>query len=102
MEETPPASAPYVAKETIEAVVRTSDQIIVGRLHARPQKRLKDELNVTDRFIAVTGARVYDVARAQLVYEAEFLLVAHAHIVTVTPLAAITRSSPAAWLPRSG
>ena len=35
----------FVPTETVAVAVRTSDQLLVGFLHARPQKRLKDELN---------------------------------------------------------
>ena len=85
------ASRPFrVPTERIEAVVRTSVQVVVGRLHAEPGKRLKDEMNHTSMwFIAVTDARVYDPGGAFL-YETAFLLVANEHIVSITPRQSLT------------
>jgi hypothetical protein len=81
----------HVPTERIEAVVRTGDQLIVGRLHAEPGKRLKDEMNHNStRFIAITDARVYDAAGRELLYRTDFLLVANGHIVSVTPRQSVT------------
>jgi hypothetical protein len=84
-----------IPTDRIEALVRTSDQLIVGRLHAQPGKRLKDEMNhISTRFIAITDARVYDAARGELLYETKFLLVANDHIVSVTPQESVTAGRP--------
>ena len=86
-----------VPTDRIEALVRTSDQLIVGRLHAEPGKRLKDEMNHSStRFIAITDARVYDAAGRELLYKTDFLLVANSHIVSVTPRQSVT-SGQAPW-----
>jgi hypothetical protein len=80
-----------VPTDRIEALVRAGDQLIVGRLHCQPGKRLKDEMNSDKtRFIAVTDARVYDAAGRQLLYETSFLLLANDHIVSVTPRQSVT------------
>ena len=84
-----------IPTDRIEALVRTTDQLIVGRLHAEPGKRLKDEMNHTStRFIAITEARVYDAVGGGLLYETDFLLVANDHIVSVTPQQSITAGHP--------
>jgi hypothetical protein len=95
-----PEPAPFrIATEKITAVLRTSDQLIVGQLHARPQKRLKDEMNhVSDRFIAVTAARVHDVTGTRLLYETSFLLVSNAHVVSITPVSALTQLGDPEWV----
>jgi uncharacterized protein DUF6812 len=86
-----------VPTERIEALIRTHDQLIVGRLHAQPGKRLKDEMNTdSTRFIAITDARVYDAAGRELLYEAAFLLLANDHIVSVTPRESVT-AGEAPW-----
>ena len=86
-----------VPTDRIEALVRTSDQLIVGRLHAEPGKRLKDEMNHSStRFIAITDARVYDAAGRELLYKTDFVLVANSHIVSVTPRQSIT-AGQAPW-----
>jgi len=84
-----------VPTDRIEALVRTSDQLIIGRLHAEPGKRLKDEMNHSStRFIAITDARVYDAAGRALLYKTDFVLVANSHIVSVTPRQSITAGEP--------
>jgi hypothetical protein len=91
----PPRRPLHVPTERIEALVRTADQLIVGRLHAEPGKRLKDEMNhISTRFIAITEARVYDATGKELLYETEFLLIANDHIVTVTPQPSVTAGRP--------
>jgi hypothetical protein len=86
-----------IPTERIEAVIRTGDQLIVGRLHAEPGKRLKDEMNHTStRFIAITDARVYDAAGGALLYQSDFLLLANDHIVSVTPRESVT-AGQAPW-----
>jgi hypothetical protein len=84
-----------VPTERIEALIRAGDQLIIGRLHAEPGKRLKDEMNQTStRFIAITNARVYDAASRELLYATDFLLLANGHIVSVTPRQSVTAGQP--------
>jgi len=86
-----------VPTERIEALIRAGDQLIVGRLHSEPGKRLKDEVNQTStRFIAITDARVYDAASRELLYATDFLLLANGHIVSVTPRQSVT-AGQAPW-----
>jgi hypothetical protein len=94
-----------IPTEQIEVLIRTKDQLILGNVHSRhgggpsqPGKRLKDEMNSDSaRFIAITDARVYDATGRQLLYEANFLLLANEHIVSVTPRSSLT-ASPLPWL----
>jgi uncharacterized protein DUF6812 len=84
-----------IPTERIEALIRAGDQLIVGRLHAEPGKRLKDEMNQTStRFIAITDARVYDAVSRELLYTTDFLLLANAHVLTVTPRQSVTVGQP--------
>jgi len=90
-----------VPTDRIEAIVRTTVEVVVGRLHAEPGKRLKDEMNHTStRFIAVTEARVYDLA-GTLLYETDFLLVANGQIVSITPRHSVTTGTPPWFEPRA-
>lgn len=87
----------FVPTETVGVAVRTPDQLLVGFLHARPQKRLKDELNGnSEHFLALTAARVYDGAGTRLLYESSVVLLDSGSIVSVTPLNSIGPSA-AAW-----
>ncbi len=95
------ARAPFrLAKETMPVVVRVGAQLIVGEFHVMPNKRLKDELNITkDAFIALTDARVYEAAGTRLVLAASVVMVSMAQIVCVAPLSAIKEPWDVAWLP---
>lgn len=89
---------PRVAKDTLPALIRTGDQVIVGHVYVRPDKRIKDDLSEdTSRFLPVTDARVYDAASEALLYHSAFLLVAYQHIVMLSPLDALTDVRPVPW-----
>lgn len=91
---------PRVSKESIAAALRTTDHLIVGQIHVRPDQRLKDELNLSqERFVAVTDARVYDAQGANLLFSSEFLIVASSHIIFISPLDAVRHDQQVAWLP---
>jgi len=89
---------PRVPKDTLLAFVRTVDQIIVGQVYVRPDKRLKDDLNEdTSRFLPITDARVYDAASEKLLYHSSFLLIAYSHIILISPLDALADIRPTPW-----
>src|SRR5262245_60107487 len=88
----------HVAKQHIWAAVRTLDQLVVGELHVRPQKRLKDELNLSnERFLALTDARVYDAEGTTLLYRTSFMLISNAHIVSVAPIEKMQNGPDTRW-----
>jgi hypothetical protein len=90
---------PRVAKDAMLALIRTADEHIIGYLYVRPDKRLKDEINEdTSRFLPVTDAHVYDAEDDTLVYRTSFLLAAFEHIISITPIEAISDSRPAPWM----
>jgi hypothetical protein len=90
---------PRVAKDAMQALIRTADEHIIGYLYVRPDKRLKDEINEDmSRFLPVTDARVYAVGTDSFIYHSSFLLVAYEHIISITPLEAISESRPAPWV----
>jgi hypothetical protein len=89
---------PRVAKDTLPALIRTADQLIVGHVYVRPDKRLKDDLNEdASRFLPVTDARVYNAADETLLYHSAFLLEAYRHIVMISPVEALADVRPAPW-----
>jgi len=89
---------PRVPKDTLPAFVRTVDQIIVGQVYIRPDKRLKDDLNEdTSRFLPITDARVYDAGSEKLLYHSSFLLIAYSHIILISPLDALADIRPTPW-----
>jgi len=89
---------PRVAKDTLPAFIRTADQVIVGHVYVRPEKRLKDDLSEdTSRFLPVTDARVYNAADETLLYHSSFLLVAYQHIIMLSPMDALEEIRPVPW-----
>jgi hypothetical protein len=89
---------PRVAKDTVPALIRTADQVIVGHVYIRPDKRLKDDLSEDgSRFLPVTDARVYNAAEETLLYHSSFLLVAYRHIIMLSPLDAMEDVRPVPW-----
>ena len=89
---------PRVAKDTLTAFIRTAEQIVVGHVYIRPDKRLKDDLNDdASRFLPVTDARVYDAASEKMLYHSSFLLIAYAHIIMLSPLDALADIRPTPW-----
>jgi hypothetical protein len=89
---------PRVAKDTVPALIRTADQVVVGHVYIRPEKRLKDDLSEDgSRFLPVTDARVYDAASEKLLYHSSFLLVAYQHIIMLSPLDALETVRPVPW-----
>jgi hypothetical protein len=89
---------PRVAKDTVPALIHTADQVIVGHVYVRPEKRLKDDLSDdTSRFLPVTDARVYKASDEALLYRSGFLLVAFQHIVMISPLEEMEDIRPVPW-----
>lgn len=89
---------PRVAKDTLPAFIRTADQVIIGHVYIRPEKRLKDDLSEdTSRFLPVTDARVYNAADEKLLYHSSFLLVAYQHIIMISPVHALADVRPVPW-----
>jgi hypothetical protein len=90
---------PRVAKDAMPALIRTIDQHVIGYLYVRPDKRLKDEINEdTSRFLPVTDAKVYHATTDEFIYRTSFLLVAFQHILSITPVEAISASRNGPWL----
>jgi hypothetical protein len=88
-----------ISKDSFNAFIRTADQLLVGRLHTRPERRLTDELNADQgRFVPITNVRVYDASGRTLLYETEFLLINQQHIITLGPLEALHTVNGAAWM----
>ncbi len=91
---------PRVTKDTLPALIRTADQVIVGHVYVRPDKRLKDDLSEdSSRFLPVTDARVYRAADESLLYHSSLLLVSYQHIIMISPLEALADVRPVPWQP---
>jgi hypothetical protein len=93
---------PHVAKDTVRALVRTTEHLVIGQVYVRPDRRLKDELNSeAGRFLAVTGACVYDSSGKTMLYKTSFLLISYEHVILISPIDAFAEERPH-WTQESG
>jgi len=81
-----------ITKRPVSVVIQTPTHRICGQVHVRPDERLKDELDQTSAFLAVTEATVYDVTGSEVILHTHFLAVQAQQIVWITPLEEITES----------
>jgi len=73
-----------VTKQPIDATIQTVTHLLRGRIHVRRDQRIKDELDVDEKFLAVTDVNVLT-SDGQILFEAPFLAVNRAHIIWVLP-----------------
>jgi hypothetical protein len=73
-----------VTKDAIPSLIQTLMHRIRGNIHVRIGERIKDEIDRTTQFLAVTDARVYSLQGAKL-YETEFILINRDHIIWLIP-----------------
>ena len=81
-----------ISKTPIPAMIQTVTQRIHGNIHIAQDRRLKDELDLSEKFIAVTDAVIY-LPDGQVLYQAGFLAVQRDQIVWVVPDSEIKDSS---------
>ncbi len=82
-----------ITKRPVNVVIQTPTHRIQGQVHVRPDERLKDELDQTGAFLAVTEATVYDVSGEQVILCTHFLALQVQQIIWITPLEELTPSS---------
>jgi hypothetical protein len=74
-----------IHKVPVPCMIQTTKNLIRGLIHVRQDERLKDELEVDERFIAITDVSVLD-AEGKVVYSTPFLAVQKDQIVWIMPL----------------
>lgn len=73
-----------VSKVAIQATIQTTTHLLRGQLHVRRDQRIKDELDINEKFLALTNVSVLG-AEGQILYQAPFLAVQRSQIVWVLP-----------------
>lgn len=73
-----------VTKVSIPATIQTTTHLIRGHIHVRRDQRIKDELDLSENFIAVTDVSILG-PDGQTLYQAPFLAVRRSHIIWVLP-----------------
>jgi len=74
-----------IKKEEVFTRIQTPANRIMGYIHIRIGDRLSDEINQEKLFLAVTGAKIYDLAGG-LLYTSDFLAVNRQQIVWLMPV----------------
>jgi hypothetical protein len=75
---------PVVKKIPYDAIIQTATYRIEGKVHIRPDDRIKDDMNEQEMFIAVTDAVIYDTS-SRVVCRSNFMLVNRAQIIWLIP-----------------
>ncbi len=73
-----------VSKEAVPVIIQTETGRVHGKIHIRPDERLKDSINQSEPFFAVTEATIYDLQNNE-VFRTDFLAVHRDHIVWLLP-----------------
>ena len=71
-----------ISKKPISVTIMTTMGRVQGRIHIRPEDRLKDELNRTDTFIALTDATIYDL-QGKLIVSCKFMSLNCSNVIWV-------------------
>lgn len=74
-----------IPKVPVPSIIQTTTNLIRGLIHVRQDERLKDELELDERFIALTEVSVMN-AEGKEIYSSPFLAVQKDQIVWVMPL----------------
>src|ERR1051325_9254502 len=73
-----------ITKVAVSARVQTTTHMIQGQIHVRRDQRIKDELDSSESFLALTNASVLGPA-GQVLFQVPFLAVQRSHIIWVMP-----------------
>jgi hypothetical protein len=73
-----------VSKVAIQATIQTTTHLLRGQIHVRRDQRIKDELDGSENFLALTDVTVLGVD-GQAIFQTPFLAVRRSHIVWVLP-----------------
>jgi len=69
-----------IKKRPVDVHIQVSNHLIRGKFHIRLNERIKDELDKSDTFIALTDAGIYDL-KGELIYNCSFITVNRQDIV---------------------
>jgi hypothetical protein len=81
-----------ISKTPIPAMIQTVTHRIHGNIHVGQDRRLKDELDHPEKFIAITDAVIY-LSDGQVLFQANFVALQRNEIIWVIPDSEITDPS---------
>ena len=82
-----------VSKVAVNVIIQTTGQLIHGKIHVKPEERLSDELNLEEKFIAVTNGVIYSL-EGQILYEVNFLSLNRSQIIWIFPASELIEPKP--------
>jgi hypothetical protein len=71
-----------ITKRAVYATMQTTTHLMRGDIHVRPDQRIKDELDVDEKFLAVTNVDVL-APDGHVLFHAPFLALNRAQIIWV-------------------
>jgi hypothetical protein len=74
-----------ISKEAVSVIIQMTTHQVHGRLHVRPKARLKDEINQSEQFFAVTEATILN-NNGEEQFHCEFMAINRDHVVWLLPL----------------
>lgn len=73
-----------IHKEPVPATIMTTTNKVSGLIYVRPDQRIKDELDLDVKFLAVTDATVFTM-QGEIAYQCGFIAIQRSQIVWVIP-----------------
>lgn len=73
-----------ISKRPVHATVQTTTHLMRGLIHVHRDQRIKDELDLDEKFLALTEVDVIS-SDGQILFQAPFLAVNRAHVIWVLP-----------------
>lgn len=73
-----------ITKVPVPATIQTVTHRLHGSIHVREDQRLKDELDINVKFLAVTDATIY-ATDGQVLRQAKFIAIQRDQIIWVLP-----------------
>jgi hypothetical protein len=74
---------PLISTLQFPVIIQTQHNRIHGNLHTRESERIKDALNSTDNFIALTQVRILDIHGTIELRKSDFMAINRSHIIWV-------------------
>jgi hypothetical protein len=74
---------PQINTLQFPVIIQTMHNRIVGNLHTRENERIKDALNSTEPFIALTQVKIFDADGGRELNQSDFLAINRSNIIWV-------------------
>jgi len=74
-----------ITEEQKKVIIQTSQQKIIGTIHIQMDNRLIDELNDSNKFLAITEASIFDFEN-NIIHQSNFLSINTDQIIWVLPV----------------